>query len=433
MTKRRISAWLVLVAALPAAWAAPPPDSLTVADVVRLTLESQPLLQQAEAGAAVADARVGVARAGLYPEVAATGDYMRLGPVSHFDLPEGRTDLYPADNLDLHLGLVHTLYDFGRVRAGVGLAESARRAAGDNLAAVESNLAYQAIDAFYRVLILRRTITVLDEEIAALREHLEAGASRIRAGTATDFDTLTTAVRVAVARNGRTDALQALANQEIALRRLTGLPVDRPILLRGAFAVAEIGFDPDSLAAAARAQRPELALARDAVASAAFQTRMAALGEKPSLALSATSGFKNGYFPGLSTLKANYTAGVRLEVPVFEGYRTRYRREEADADRRAAEARVADLERQVDADVARALTGVRSSREKIRATEVQLHQAEQALAMARTRYEAGVATNLDLLDAETALAEVKLIRWRAFYEYTAGRNDLDRATGRKLW
>jgi outer membrane protein len=174
-------------------------------------------------------------------------------------------------------------------------------------------------------------------------------------------------------------------------------------------------------------------LARDRVASAAIQARLAGLGERPTVALTATSGFKNGYFPDLNTFEANYTAGVRLQVPIFAGHQARYLGEEAAAELRAAEARVDDLTREVDAEVAQALAGARSNQEKIGATAVQLRQAEEALAMARTRYDAGVATNLDLLDAETALSEVKLIRWRAIYEHTVSLTALDRATGRKVW
>ena len=53
--------------------------------------------------------------------------------------------------------------------------------------------------------------------------------------------------------------------------------------------------------------------------------------------------------------------------------------------------------------------------------------------MARVRYDAGVVTNLDLLDAEMTLSQVKLIRLRAFYTYTESLNALNRATGRKIW
>jgi outer membrane protein len=192
-------------------------------------------------------------------------------------------------------------------------------------------------------------------------------------------------------------------------------------------------FDEDSVLSAAKLQRPELAVSRDAESSAAVQARLASLGDRPSLALGVTSGFKNGYVPDLNELEANVAAGVQLQVPLFNGHRTRHREAEAEANVRSSRAHTADVERQVTAEVEQALAGAKSSLEKIENSMVQVRQAEAALSMAEAQYEAGVATNLDLLDAQTALSQAKLIRLRAFYEYMIGVNALDRATGRKIW
>ena len=73
------------------------------------------------------------------------------------------------------------------------------------------------------------------------------------------------------------------------------------------------------------------------------------------------------------------------------------------------------------------------SLEKIENSAVQVAQAEAALAQAQAQYDAGVATNLDVLDVQTALSGAKLIRLRAIYEYMVGMNALDKATGKKIW
>ena len=146
-----------------------------------------------------------------------------------------------------------------------------------------------------------------------------------------------------------------------------------------------------------------------------------------------TSGYKNGYIPNLDEWKANVAAGVLLMVPLFNGHRTRHQEEEADANIRSAKARTADVERQVGSEVGQAITGVQSSLEKIENSAVQVAQAEAALARARAQYDAGVATNLDLLDVQTALSQAKLIRLRAIYEYMVSMNALDKATGKKIW
>jgi outer membrane protein len=437
MIMKTIAAMMILSALSGALFGEAAParsDSLTVEQAVRLAVDNHPLVEQAAGAVAAADARVQASRTPRYPDVSIAGLYTRLDPVAEMDIPGmGAFKLYPANNYDVHLGVRQTIYDFGRIGTGAELAESARRTAADYVDVVKSNIAYQTVAAFDALLILQQSIDVLDEQIGALEEHLEVSRTKIEAGTATNFDSLTTAVRIAVAKNERIDAARSLAAQEIALRQLTGLPPDRPLAVKGTIAARAREFDADSVLAAAMRQRPELAAARDAESSAAVQARLASLGDRPSLAFVLSSGFKNGYVPDLDKLEANVAAGVQLSVPIFNGHRTRYQEAEAQANVRSAAAHTAGIERQVSAEVEQALAGVQSSVEKIENSLIQVRRAEAALAMADAQYRAGVATNLDMLDAQTALSQAKLVRLRALYDYMTGVNALDRASGRKIW
>lgn len=421
--------WLSVAPAL-----AGSPDSITVDRAIGLTLQNHPAVRQAEFGVTASRARIDVNRSVSYPDISLNGKYVRIGPVPQFNLPgEGPLDLAPYDNYDLHLGLRQTLYDFGKTTAAVRLAETSSQAAADRVDMVKFELAYQTVGVFNAILILQQRIAVLDEQLQTLNQHLDISIKKMKAGTATNFDSLTIEVRIAVVRSDRIDALHLLETQEIMFRQLTGLTSDMPLNLRGAFASDKTVLNPDSVMAAAAEQRPELILSRDAETTAAAQTHLVSLSDKPFLALNVAGGFANGYEPNLNTWRGNFAAGVEVKVPVFNGYMTKYQKAEAGANLNSARAHTNDLERQVLAEVRDALAGVNSSLEKIASTETQVRQAEEAVSMARVRYAAGVITNLDLLDAETALSQTKLIRLRAFYDYTVSLNALDRATGKKVW
>jgi outer membrane protein len=227
--------------------------------------------------------------------------------------------------------------------------------------------------------------------------------------------------------------VRALENSEIALRQLTGWEQDGPVRVKGSLVAAIRPIDPDSALAQAKRQRPELIMSRDSERSAEVQARLASLGDRPSLTFGMTAGYKNGYVPDLNEMKANIAAGVQLAVPIFNGNRVRHRREEAEANLRAARALTADLERRIAGEVERAVTDVQSNREKMENSAVLVRQAEAALTRAEAQYEAGVVTNLDLLDVQTALSQAKLVRLRSIYDYLVGLNALDKATGRKVW
>ena len=409
-------------------------DSLTLDEAVSLALANHPVVIQAEQGLAAAEARIGTSRSPLYPDISLSGAYTRIGPVPEFDIPQvGSEKLAPENNYDLHLGLRQTLYDFGKTRTSVELARAGRETAADYVNQVKSNLAYRTISIFNSILILRQSVAVLDEQIDALNQHLEVSQKKVQAGTATDFDVLTTQVRIALARNDRIDAANGLEAQEIAFRQLTGWPAGPPVRLKGEFARSPVFLDSTAALAAAFEQRPEIVMARDAENSGALQAHFASLGDKPSLALILASGFRNGYPSNLDQLKANYAAGFQFQFPVYNGHRTRSQKFEAEANLRSAKARTEDLKRQIAAEVEQAMAKAQASWEKTANAEVLVKQAEEAVSMGKIKYEAGVVTNLDLLDAETTLTQAKLGYLRALYAYSASLVDFDRAIGKKVW
>lgn len=408
-------------------------DSMSLDQAVQMTLANHPSLVQARSGVSAAEARIDQAHSPNYPNVYVLGDYTRIGPVPEFDLGGEVLELAPRNNYNLQLGLKQTLYDFGKTETAVALAESGHQSASDYVDLVKTRLAYETISTFNAILILRENLTVLDDQIATLMQHLSESNKRIEAGTATEFDTLTTQVRISIVRNQKIDDQRSLEAQEIVLRQLTGLPSGATLSLKGTFTDSGGTFSLDSLIAAAKQQRSELVLSRDAESTAVVQTHLVSFGDKPQVAFHFAAGFANGYEPNLNTIKGNYAAGVAVHVPVFDGDLTRHQREEAEANWHGAQARTSDALRQVISEVEQAAAGVRSSLEKIRSSELQVAEADKALAMARTRYAAGVITNLDLLDAETTLSQAKLIRLRASYDYTVSRYALDRATGKRVW
>jgi outer membrane protein len=132
-------------------------------------------------------------------------------------------------------------------------------------------------------------------------------------------------------------------------------------------------------------------------------------------------------------LRGNMAASLRLDVPITEGGRSAHREEEAEASLRAAQARTADMKLQIALEVRQALSDLQSAAEKVATSELQLRQAQEAVAIARKRYDAGATTNLDLLDAETSLQQAGLLRLQALYACTASHYALARAVGAEPW
>jgi len=410
------------------------PESLTIDQAIQLVIENHPAIKQAQQQVISSQAKVESSRSQYYPNISALGSYSRIGPVVSLDIPnQGEIDLYPANNYDLHLSLAQTLFDFGRRPARVQLAESGEMSARDNADLVKSSLVYQAIDIFYYLLLLKQNVKVLDDELDALNQHLAIVRKKVKAGTATDFEVLTTQVRATEVQNQKIDVVNIMDKQNAAFRVLIGIPGNEPIILEGDFDVALANINSDSLVSLAYEQLPEVRLARDAENRTNIQYKLAAMGDRPTLDLNLELGLKNGYIPDLNKLKTNWIAGVLVKVPIFNGFLTKNNKSAAYAELLASQENTLNIKNQVSARVTQAISDLKASQDKVKTSAVQVEQAEAAYSIAQARYEIGVITNLDLLDAQTSLAYAKLIHLKALHGVISSRYALDRAVGSKVW
>lgn len=412
----------------------PVSDSLTVEQAVRLVLATHPAARQAAEGLAASEAQVAQSRSRYYPQVSAVGSATRSAPIPSIEIAPGTAfSLAPRMRYVSSVSVHQTVWDFGERSAMVEFARTRGPNAQAELALVQSSLAFRTIDGFYAALFLEQSLQVQDEQIDALAHHLAVATERASTGAATDFDVLTTQVRVATARSQRIDVASQLDRQRIELRQLLGLPDERSLNFKGAFMLTPIGLDVDSLLTAALASRQELLLARDAEASAAAARRVASMGHRPELSVDVQAGVRNGYVPNLDRMKGNWDATVSVRVPVFDGGRTRAQVDEAEAGLRAARERTRTMERRVEGEVREAISDVRASLAKLETSDLQVDQAEAAVSLAETRYRAGVSTNLEVLDAQTALSQARLLQLRAQYGFVRSRYNLERAVGATPW
>jgi outer membrane protein len=409
-------------------------DTLTVSQAVQRVLEHHPAIAQGSESVRAAEARVLQSASPSYPDVTTEASYTFLGPIAKLTFPGlGEFRLYPADNYDAHIAGRYTVYDFGRIDASVNVTRSRVQSGRDAVELTKSNLAYQTIRVFYSILFLEKSIQVQDEQIEALNQHMLSTKRRVAAGTATSFEVLTTQVRVAAAQSQKIDLENGLQKQRVVLGQLLGLAPGVQFQIRGDFEQSAPRSTNQSLFQVAAQQRTEIKLARDAEQSAELQRDLVSLGNRPSLKANIIYGFKNGLMPNLDVLRGNWVAGVKAEMPIFDGWRTDHQKEEAEAVMLAEQARRRDVEQQVSSDVEQASADVQGAVSKITISELQVQQAKEAVSIAQSRYETGTVTNLDLLDAQAAESTARLGNLQALYKYVMSKYELQRAIGAKPW
>ena len=408
-------------------------DSLTLDGTVRSVLDANPAITTLDELANAATGRLAQTRTGFLPQVTGTASYTRIDPVVQIPLGGESFQIAPNNNYDAHITAQYLLLDFGKSNATMKLAEAQVQTAKDNVTVTRRDLAFNAAQVYYNILFMRESIRVQDAQIVSLRAHRNEMQKRVEGGVSTRFDVTTTDVRITQAQNTRIDLQNQLRNQQVQLARLLHKPAQADLPVKGRLAFQPQAVNVDAELKKAYEKRPEIKLARDAETSATLQQRLIERSNMPSLGVGAQVGAKNGYLPNLNQIRPNTAGVVQLSVPIYDGNKNKNQRVEALANSRSAVARTQDTQEQIRADVRQAANNLEFSQARYENSQQQITQATDALTRAQGRYRYGVGQNLDVLDAETQLAQARLARAQAMYNYTLGQYQLKRATGEQIW
>ncbi|MEI8187067.1 MAG: TolC family protein [Chlorobiaceae bacterium] len=409
-------------------------EPLTIDKTIRLVRENNHTLKAGTDDVSAAEARITQSKSAYYPQISANAGYTYLDPVSEMSFLGGpMVKFFPSNNFEAKVTARATVLDFGKRGSTVDLAKTGKKTAEQSLEISRRDLSFQAVQLFYGILFLRENIAVEQKEIAALNKALEFAKKRYQTGAATRFDVLSTEVRIEAAKNKMLDLRHELLRQELSLRHLTGIADNLPLNIQGSFAVTPADRNDAELLAQALEQRLEMKLSIENETAAKQRRSIAMKDGLPVVSASASYGVTNGLFPDINEIRENFAGSLQLEVPLFSGFKTSAERQETTALMHAAANRKFDTEQQVKSDVEETIHALKTSSEKIIATESQVQQAKLAAEHARARYENGMATVLDLLNTEASLSEAELARLRADYTYVINSYTLKRATGEIFW
>ena len=409
------------------------PGALTVQETVQKVLDRNLTLKEAQDAVSITKARIDQLKSGLLPNVRGDASYSRIGPIDEFTFPGlGSFQLFPANNYDVHAGVRQLLYDGKKTKESIALAESQVESAVDRWELLKRDLAHQTVQLCDSILFLRESLRVQFDHVKALSDHLDIARKKVAAGTATELEVLNTQVRVVAAQNQGVDLQAMIEKQTLGLLQLMKIEDQSPLELRGEFRYQPIALDVEELIRAALRQRLETRSIQNSLKSAAIEVRLAGLTYLPVISANVLVGAKNGYIPDLNVVKLNFVAAVSASVSVFDGHLGQAQKAQATATLKTIEDRGQELEEMIKTEVRQALSDVKASDQKLKAVEVNIEQAQKAMAFARARYEAGTITNLDMLDTEDALTEAEFAKLRALYQFVLSKLTLQRAVGNPL-
>lgn len=412
----------------------PSSDSLSLRSVIELVIANYPAVKVAEEAINYADSRIGLAKTGYNPVVDITASFANLAPVTKLTFPSlGTFQLYPANNYSASINLQQLVYDFGRTRQNIEL-ENENKAIGEQtLEQVKQRLSLLTVNNFYTLLFLQAAIRIKDEQLTALKEHLQYVEKMMATGSATEYQVLSTKVRISTVESQRVDIVASLAAQQASLNSLLGNDQATRPVVKNELSVEPPVIPSDSILSYAFHNRDEVLINEKKTSLAELRYGMTKLLNKPLLSLQASGGAKNGYIPDLGKFTPNYVIGLGLRIPLFDGMKNKYNLSQAQSAIASLSYESDFTKRNISNEVYESEALMFAAMKKISQFELQLSQALKAYSLAETSFKSGVITNLDLLDANTSVSESSLLLLKARIDYAASVYKLKAALGQRIY
>lgn len=376
---------------------------LTLAEVVDLALRNSPATKLSYSQARAAADVYGSSRGRLLPSVTAGVQVGRsLSVAAQGRDPVQRTQYGPT------LSLQYTVLDFGGRSGSIDVARQTAVAADLTHNATVENTILQVEAAAFAYLSTRAQRDAQRSAVDLASKALDAANERHGVGLATIADVLQ-------ARTARSQAELQLQTLEGSLQVTRGsLAVAMGLPANAAFDVPDLAATDsvhfitesvDSLIAMSVRSRPELASARAQAVAASSQIKVARSGYLPVLAFGATG---TNTQSSVASFQGNaYNLNLGLSVPVFSGGSNQYDVAAASENYQAAIARAEATKAQVIQQVFNAYYLLRTSTDQVKTSRDLLASATESESVARGRYREGVGTIVDLLIAQSALANAQ--------------------------
>ncbi len=416
---------------------------LSRAEAVDIALRHNSDILKGKADLEAAHGVVVQLRSIAFPTLSAGGGYNaeQTTLIEQFPLPAPFSSFlqFPNQNWNSDIRVQQSIYEGGRMTSAFRSAKLTRQQALLNYQALLADTLLAVRVAYDDVLMAQQQIAVNEASVKLLTHELEDVQHRYKAGTVPQFDVLRAHVELA---NERPRLIQARNSFRIGKNNLLNLLgcdlpktiwEDVPLQLSDTLQASPLDIDLPAALARAVEKRPELAALRKVEGLRREDVVQAKAGFKPSAKIFGGYQWQSPpYENDLSADLYGWTAGAQITWNIFDFGLTRGKIVEAQAHYERARLDVDESRRQIELEVRTAYSNFIEAREVLESQKTVQEEAEEALRQAEARMAAGSSTQLDVLNAQTALTQARTTQAQALHDYSVARARFERAVGEDM-
>jgi outer membrane protein TolC len=409
---------------------------LSVQDAVKLTLVHNKMLQRTLEERSIAEGQVLSARAAYLPNASLSAEYRRLDEATVLPaFPAFGDQPIPISTLNNYsAGLVVTqpFYAGGAIGAQVQLARLSSLGADQTVRAATQDVAYAAETAYYDLLLSHHLVDISAEAVRTAKVHLEDVEKKRAGGVASNFDVLRAQVELSNFEAELSRSKNAINIARANLIKTMGVSQDSDFVLSDEFVFAPVKVTMEEAVQTAFTNRPDLYSREYQIRQQREQLRLAR-----SRYLPRVNGFFNytwanpapHQFTAADDWGSQWTTGLQGAWPLFDGFQREGTIRQEKARLRQAQIGLIDAEETAVFELTQAILSMENAEEFVQSQRLNLTRAKEGLRLAQVGYEQGVNTQVEVIDAQSALTTARVNYYQAIHSHVVAKLAVQRAMG----
>lgn len=321
------------------------------------------------------------------------------------------------------------LFTGGELQGQIGQAKANYRSMLSAEEQAYNEMKETATTGYFNMLNATNMKALRQESVDRLQAHLDNVIAQYNVGIVARADVLRSEVELANAKQDYITASNEYDVAEATLNNIIGTPLNTTLKLKDSLQYVPYDNDMAYCLAYSEQHRPELKQAEYGVDAAEAALVVARSGHMPKIYANASDnwGGNGSNWPGDDD--ENWSVGVTASINVFDSGVTWSKIHAAQEALVQAKENQRQIKDNVELEVRTDYLNLREAEKRITTTQVAVASAEEDYHIAVVRYQAGVGTNIDVMDAQEALTQAKTNYYQALYNYNTSKAALNTSMG----
>lgn len=393
------------------------PSVYSLNECIEIALKKNPELLASKEQVSKSLFKIGEARSGYLPEIDLSFGYQR-------SYQEARIGEEYSKNYSGQISLSQTIFDFGKTITKVDIQKELYKATASQDSETVLDIIYNVKSAYFNLLKAKKQRETAEEVLKQAQKHLDLAKGFYEVGLKPKIEVTKAEVELSNAK------LNLITAEKSVKQALLNLKVAMGIVLMPDFEIKEEEYairklDEKESIDMAFERNPQLQAVRFNKQASLYSEDFVKKEYLPTLIGTGRYGYTGEDFP----LNKGWSLLFQVNFPIFSGWSTTYKLKQARADTAYYQYKEESLKQQISSHIKNLFVQLKEASQRVETLKIALKQAKENLDLAMGRYEVGVGSSIEVVDAIVLYEQTNTQYWQAIYDYNVTYAEIEKTTG----